>query len=101
MYKYGNVEFEWDEYKAHENFEKHGVSFLEAVSSFSNEHGLVLKDEKHSTFESRYYFIGLSKKARVLTVYYTHRAKRIRIIGAGEWRKHKRKYYGRARFKRP
>lgn len=100
MYKYGRVEFEWEDFKAQENFEKHGVLFSEAMSSFQDENGLISKDFKHSIYESRYYFIGLSKSNRVLTVYYTYREGKIRIIGAAEWRKHRKVYYERAKVRR-
>jgi len=50
-------------------------------------------DEQHSgRLELRFYFFGMSEKGRVLTVRYTHRGDRIRIIGAGAWRDGKKFY---------
>lgn len=96
MYKYGNIEFEWDEAKAQENLDKHGVSFAEAVSSFLDEDGFRLEDLSHSIYEQRYYWVGLSSNDRVLTTYHTERGDRVRIIGSAEWRKFRRMYYERA-----
>jgi hypothetical protein len=54
------VEFEWDVSKEIENIRKHGVSFLEAVESFSDSNGFQMIDRKHSARESRLYWVGKS-----------------------------------------
>ena len=95
MYKYGSVDFEWDDLKAQENFEKHGVLFSEAASSFTDIQGFRLEDKAHSVNEPRYYWIGLSDSNRVLTTYHTKRENKVRIIGSAEWRKFRRVYYER------
>lgn len=40
--------FEWDTEKAEENFRKHGVSFAEASTIFSDEFASISIDEEHS-----------------------------------------------------
>lgn len=87
------MEFEWDFEKEEENIQKHKVSFIEAVETFSDPNGFVMEDGKHSTSEQRSYWIGKSQKNRVLTTRFTMRGKKIRIIGSAEWRKFRRLYY--------
>ena len=85
--------FEWDEAKNLENQQKHGVSFEEAQHAFLDQKRIIAEDLEHSDNEDRYYCFGLNKSGNgVLTVRFTFRATRIRIIGAGYWRKGKRLY---------
>ena len=51
--------FEWDPRKARENVRKHGVSFEEAVTAFSDDEALLLDDPDHSTDEERFVLLGL------------------------------------------
>ncbi len=81
--------FAWDEQKNWENQQKHGVSFEEAQRVFADAHLLILRDERHSTpEEERFYGVG-KVKGGILTVRFTVRNKRIRIFGAGFWRKYR------------
>lgn len=48
------LEFEWDQAKAEANRKKHGVSFKEAASVFSDPLGRMLEDPDHSMSEVRY-----------------------------------------------
>jgi len=86
-------EFEWDDNKNIENIRKHDISFHEAQEAFYDAKGLVYADEKHSNGEKRYVCVGCAGK-RIITVRFTLRGTRIRIFGAGYWRKG-RKQYGR------
>jgi uncharacterized DUF497 family protein len=52
---------------------------------------VIIEDLDHSEDEDRFLCIG-STKFGVLTVRFTWRGKRIRIIGAGEWREGKKVY---------
>ena len=90
------MEFEWDISKELHNIGKHGVSFADAVESFSDPNGLRLRDAKHSLLEVRSYWVGKCNSGRVLTTWFTQRGDRIRIIGAAEWRKLRRLYDERA-----
>jgi uncharacterized DUF497 family protein len=56
--------FEWDSRKARENLRKHGVSFEEAVTAFSDDEALLLDDPDHSTDEERFVLLGLSGTLR-------------------------------------
>lgn len=85
--------FEWDEAKNTLNQRKHGVSFAEAQSAFLDPNRVIAADRAHSQQEQRYYCFGMdADDAGVLTVRFTYRAERIRIIGAGYWRKGRRVY---------
>ena len=62
--------FEWDPGKAARNLEKHGVTFFEAASVFTDPEGLDLADDAHARVERRSWRVGMSDEGRVLTVVY-------------------------------
>ena len=84
--------FEWDEEKNQENIGKHGVSFETAALVFNDPGRMTYFDEGHSQEEDRFHCIGMVD-GRVLTVRFVVRRNRIRIIGAGYWRKGKVLYH--------
>jgi uncharacterized DUF497 family protein len=87
----GRVVFEWDSAKDRRNQAIHQVSFAEARLAFEDPNRLIIQDLAHSQTEPRYFCLG--KVARgILTVRFTYRGKRIRIFGAGFWRKGRRRY---------
>ena len=86
-----HTDFEWDEDKNRNNLEKHGVDFEKAQYAFLDSKRVVAKDLAHSKAEKRYFCFGKIKEG-ILTVRFTYRDKRIRIIGAGFWRKGKTIY---------
>lgn len=86
------MKFEWDEEKNIENVRKHGVSFDVAQYAFLDDEKKLFRDESHSIKETRYYCYGMIK-GKVLTVRFTLRGRNIRIIGAGYWRKGRKKYH--------
>lgn len=81
------VKFEWDESKNQENQEKHGVSF-----EFADPHRVIAEDITHNQDEERYYCFGEVGEG-IITVRFTYRGNKIRIIDAGYCRKG-RKIYG-------
>ena len=83
--------FEWDENKDRINQETHGVSFSNAQLAFLDRNRVILEDVKHSFNESRYYCLG-QVDGGTLTVRFTYRFDKIRIFGAGYWRKGKKIY---------
>jgi uncharacterized DUF497 family protein len=84
--------FEWDEDKNRLNQEKHGVAFEIAQLAFLDSNRIVAEDLSHSKKgERRYYCFGWVDDG-VLTVRFTWRNGRIRIFGAGYWRKGKSIY---------
>ncbi|MBL8180946.1 MAG: BrnT family toxin [Blastocatellia bacterium] len=85
------MEFEWDDAKALENVEKHGVSFYDAQFAFADPKRVIAEDLEHSIVEDRYYCFGEIDDG-IVTVRFTYRGRKIRIFGAGFWRKGKRVY---------
>jgi uncharacterized protein len=78
------LQFEWDAEKDRRNRRKHGVSFGEAESIFTDERALLLDDPAHSAEEDRFILLGLSAKLRILVVVHAYREHLgvIRIISA-------------------
>lgn len=74
--------FEWNPKKAETNFKKHGVSFEEAASIFSDPLSLTVPDTLHSGEENRFIINGLSDRQRQLIVVHADRDDKIRIISA-------------------
>ncbi len=84
--------FEWDEEKNKKNQAKHGISFEEAQQAFQDIDRLIIEDVKHSnTSEERFYCIGKVQE-RICTVRFLNRNNKLRIIGAGFWRKEQKFY---------
>ena len=63
-----NLHFTWDAAKARANIAKHGISFEEAETAFSDEDAILVPDPEHSALEERFLLIGLSVALRVLVV---------------------------------
>lgn len=61
---------------------KHGISFEDAQKAFKDERRIIAIDLKHSKSELRYYCIG-KVEGNIVTVRFTYRKGKIRIIGAG------------------
>ena len=74
--------FEWNLEKAAANLQKHGVSFEEAITIFSDPLSLTVPDSLHSDKENRFIITGFSDKERQLVVVHTDRDDKIRIISA-------------------
>lgn len=87
--------FEWDDKKDHTNRQKHGVSFYEAQKAFLDPGRVIAEDLEHGHTEKRYYCFGKVEEG-IMTVRFTYREGKIRIIGAGYWRKG-RKIYDKAK----
>ncbi len=85
------VSFEWDEIKNKVNQKKHSISFEEAQYAFSDSNRIIAKDAEHSEIEERFYCFGKIVE-NIVTVRFTYRNNKIRIIGAGYWRKGKQIY---------
>jgi uncharacterized protein len=87
----GAPSFEWDDAKDRANRFKHGVSFTEAQAAFFDLRRVIAEDLDHSGPELRYFCFG-RVAGGVMTVRFTYRSGRVRIFGAGYWRKGKRIY---------
>jgi uncharacterized DUF497 family protein len=85
--------FQWDPRKAASNLKRHGVSFQEAISVFSDPLARIFDDADHATDEQREIIIGHSARQRLLLVSFTEREDVIRIISARKATKNERKDY--------
>lgn len=88
--------FTWDENKNLENQHKHGISFEEAATIFTDENARMIHDPDHSADEDRFILLGFSSKARLIVVAHTYRKHEteIRIISARKAEKYEREEYG-------
>lgn len=88
------MEFEWDQDKAARNEKKHGITFVEATTVFSDPLELTISDPDHSTGEYRFLSIGRSNLGNLLVVSYTERFQNhIRIISARKATRHEQNYH--------
>jgi uncharacterized DUF497 family protein len=91
----GELRFEWDPRKAAANRRKHGVSFTEAETAFTDEHGLLIDDPEHSAEENRFILLGMSAVMRLLVVVHCYRVdyRVIRLISARKAERLERRQY--------
>jgi uncharacterized protein len=85
------ADIEWDENKNRANLQKHGISFEIAQHVFTDPKRVVVLDKTHSIQENRFFCFG-KIKGEIVTVRFTHRHNKIRIFGAGFWRKGRKHY---------
>lgn len=78
------LRFEWHSTKSAINAKKHGISFDEAKSVFSDENAKLISDPDHSDNEDRFILLGISVRLRTLVVCHCYRGDDniIRIITA-------------------
>jgi uncharacterized DUF497 family protein len=89
------MEIEYHKEKAEANSRKHGVSFEEAATVLLDERALVMEDS-YTVGEPRWILMGMSDKARLLTVIYTLRTpETIRLISARKSTRKESQYYAR------
>jgi uncharacterized DUF497 family protein len=88
------LNFEWDEEKAQENFNKHEVRFEEGKTVFNDPFLWTFPDLEHSDIEQRYLDSGYSSKGRILVVSHTERGGNVRIITCRKATATERRAYG-------
>ena len=82
----------WDAKKAKANFDKHGISFEEAMTVLESQVQLILEDREHH--EERFVALGLSSKLNLLVVVYCYREHEVvRIISARKATRGEREEY--------
>ena len=90
--------FVWDARKAETIQAKHGVSFEEALTVFSDPLARIHDDPDHSATEHREILVGHSRQGRLLLVLFTEGGQTVRLISARRTTRHERKdYEGQAR----
>ncbi|RBP78621.1 BrnT family toxin [Marinomonas rhizomae] len=94
-----DLKFEWNFDKSVSNIQKHGVSFDEAKTVFTDEYARLIGDPDHSQDEDRFLLLGTSIESNLLVVCHCIReAESIRIISARKASKQERKVYEDYRY---
>ena len=94
-----DLTFEWNINKSVSNIRKHGVSFDEAKTVFTDEYARLINDPDHSQDEDRFILLGASIDSKLLVVCHCIReAGCIRIISARKAGKQERKVYEDYRY---
>ena len=85
--------FQWDDGNIDKNLLKHQVQNWECEQIFFNEPLLILDDPRHSLLEKRWAAFGRTDGGRLLTIVFTQRGDRIRVISARDMSRKETKYY--------
>ena len=89
-----HIEFQWDAVKNASNKKKHGITFDEAKTVFTDQFARIIVDPDHSTTEDRFILLGTSIHSRLLVVCHCVRENdSIRIISARKADKDERSFY--------
>lgn len=89
------LSFEWDKGNIEKNWERHGVHFREAEEVFLGKSLKIFPDPKHSQKEERFVAFGESSQKRNLTVFFTIRNERVRVISARDQSRKERLEYAK------
>lgn len=84
--------FDWDEFNKEKNKIKHNVTQTECEEVFLND-PVYFDDEKHSQREKRYLAYGEATNGKLLTIVFTVRNDKIRVISARNQSKKEREVY--------
>jgi len=84
--------FEWDEGKCELNIAKHGLDFYDAADAFDDENAVHLPDLRNDYGENRIILVALAR-GLLVSIVYTPRNFRIRIISARLANRKERKLY--------
>jgi hypothetical protein len=96
MSKYNNVKilsFDWDEGNKYKNVKNHSVSNKECEELFFNKPIFFFNDIKHSKTENRFLALGNTNAGRLLTIVFTMRNEKLRVISARDMNKKERSSY--------
>jgi len=88
--------FEWDEGNIHKNEHEHGLKWTIIEEVFFNDPLLIIEDFKHSAEECRCVALGVNDNKEHITVVFTVREKKIRVISARTMSKKEKVIYEKA-----
>ena len=88
--------FEWDEGNLRKNWIKNRVSRGECEQVFFNHPLILSEDEKHSRQEKQQALLAQTDAGRWLTVIFTIRVRKIRVISARDMSRKERRFYAEA-----
>ena len=86
--------FQWDEGNSAKNWLRHEVQQVEAEQAVLNTPLVVNVTSKHKVAEPRFIALGQTDAGRLLTVVFTVRGTKARVISARAMSKTERKVYG-------
>ncbi|HCG77448.1 MAG: hypothetical protein COZ37_05810 [bacterium (Candidatus Ratteibacteria) CG_4_10_14_3_um_filter_41_18] len=87
--------FDWDKWNVEKNVIKHKVSPDESEEVFFNNPLVEKIPTTKEQREQRYYALGITDKGRNLTIIFTIRRKKIRVISARDMSRKERGHYER------
>lgn len=85
--------FDWDRANVRKNWTRHRVAFYECEEVFFRE-PVLAPDLEHSATEPRYFALGRTAEGRWLTIVFTLRGKKIRVVSARQMSRTERRRYG-------
>lgn len=85
------IGFEWDEGNKYKNEKKHKISIKESEEVFESDPLITIKTGV--THEERYQLFGETKSGKLISVIFTLRKNKIRVISASPQSQKERKYY--------
>ena len=92
----GCTGFDWDQFNAGKNWERHRVAPTEAEDVFFNDPLIVRSDVGHSQRDRRYYALGQTVSGRRFFVAFTVRRNSIRVISVRDMNRKEQEFYGRS-----
>ena len=90
------IGFDWDDANRYKNEKKHGLKWTLIEEVFFNKPLIVIEDFKHSNEECRCVALGQSDFGKLITVVFTIRKQKIRVISARSMSKKERGVYAKA-----
>lgn len=87
------IAFVWDEGNIEKNWKKHQVHFKEAEEIFVNKPLIIIQDPKHSGAEQRFVAHGVTNLGRKITIFFTIRNNKLRVISARAQSRKERRLY--------
>jgi len=95
------VGFEWDEWNAKKNWDRHAVTPEEAEDVFFNDPLIVRSESPSKGREKRYWALGQTSNGRRLFVVFTVRRKLVRVISVRDQNRRENEAYSRYEEKNP
>jgi uncharacterized protein len=89
------VGFDWDDGNVEKNWTKHAVRFTECEEVFSREPVVVPARDRPGFREERFVVLGRTAVGRRLSIAFTFRGGRIRVISARDMNRKERREYSR------
>lgn len=86
--------FDWGPSNLQKNWDRHRVAFYECEEIFFRD-PVIIPDVEHSAVEPRFFAMGKTVRERLLTIVFTIRKNKIRVISARDMSRKERKFYGK------